>query len=47
MQIISEHLLWNDVIESDGKVHQEETALGAALAVIIFVAAIVFFVSVL
>ena len=40
MTIIREHLLWNDVIENDGKVHREETVLGAFLASIAFLGAI-------
>jgi hypothetical protein len=41
MNTISEHWLYNDVIESDGKVHKEETALGAALATIAILAVVV------
>jgi hypothetical protein len=30
--MIKTNLLWNHVIESDGRVHREETFLGAVLA---------------
>ena len=38
MKIANEHLLYNDIIESDGHIVREETTLGAALAVITFLA---------
>ena len=45
--MIRTHLLWNDIIESDGHVHHEETFLGAflaftALAVLIGIVAFLF-----
>jgi hypothetical protein len=38
--MLRETALWNDIIESDGKIHREETFLGAMLKTLVVVAAL-------